>query len=624
MGPHIHVLKPLSEFRRASICSSCANHNHEPVRMEQMCDPAQVSLRRPFHATGRSICAATALPTTSGIECFDVVLGTSFTVTLSEDPVAIWAGFGFVCWTDQEGTASCSDGASVPSVRVADVQRLDQRFSLLNDSGFVSQSAAAPLPFSFPSESGNILAVGPNLACVVLPSSASSFSCFVSVTDPAIDASSITTNPTGFFGSPITDFRINTTTIWWTNEALSLSYFGVPGCEGNPYCTSASGGDMTIFTIPPGLEALRVSPGYQQVCAVTPDHSLTCWGSFSTISGWETLSSVMDVFVYNTGGCAVFESFSSATCWGSLSRTFPLLYRQCAPCTVTSSLIFNDACLPCEFGFESSVSTLSVSAWCVPCPPVSVRGPTDSVCILCGDGSETNASLTECVACLPSEYRSLSMASCSECGPGSQSVAGGSSCTSCSLPLFRSLSMVSCSACPSGSLPNTSQTECLACPLPQYCSGSTLLFSSCTCVLCDEGTQVSGFGCASCTAPFIRLNPSQTCYRCPEGTEPNSSFTLCLPCTGNFVRTNPSPYCFACPTNTRPNASHTRCDSVFRPFRIEAIQYVLVGSGLLLFLIAWALASFNPVWASTAAIFGVLCIGFGAAYSATVDKPNPS
>jgi len=261
-----------------------------------MCDPAEIPYRRPFHATNRSVCAATALVTTSGIQCFDTAVGSSFTVTLSEDPVSIWAGYGFVCWTDQEGRASCSDGASVPSIRVADVQRgSNQRFTLLNDTQFVSQSGTPQLPFTFPSEPGTLLATGPNLTCVVLPSSASSFSCQVSLSDGSLAPSSVTTNPAGFFGSPIADFRANTTTLWWTNEANSVSWFGIPGCGTVSYCSSASTGDLSIFTVPSGLQATRVSPGFQQVCAVTKDKSVSCWGN-ATVSGWQTLSSVIDVY----------------------------------------------------------------------------------------------------------------------------------------------------------------------------------------------------------------------------------------------------------------------------------------------------------------------------------------
>lgn len=590
-----------------------------------MCDPAQILFRRPFHAVDRSVCAATALVTNSGIVCYDTVLGTSFTVTLSEDPVAIWAAQDFVCWTDQEGRASCSNGASTPSIRVSDIQAIRQRFSLLNDKEFVSQSAIDPLAFTFPTVTSTLLTTGPDIACVVLPTSQSSFSCQVSVTGN-VAPSSVTSNPGGFYGSPIADFRVNTTTVWWTNEATSISWFGVPGCGGTTtYCSSASVGDRTIFNIPTNTTALRVSPGFWQVCAVTPQHSLSCWGSYSSFSGWQTLSSVIDVFVYNGGGCAVFQSYSSATCWGQFSKTFPLLYQKtCAPCSVSSSIVFNDACLPCGFGSESSVTAASQSAWCVPCPSLYVRGSTDTVCVQCAEGTQPNTSLTQCTSCLPSQYRSTTMASCTACGEGSQSYAGGASCTSCTLPLYRSSTMASCSACPSGSLPNASQTACLACPLPQYCSAtSPMTFEDCTCVLCPNGFQVSGFGCASCTAPNIRLSPSQTCYACPEGTEPNTSFTACLACTGNFVRTNPSPNCFACPTNTLPNASHTRCESVIRPFKIEGLQYVFVGLGLLSLLISAGLSSFSPAWASTAGIFGVLFIAFGAAWPVTLNKPNP-
>lgn len=590
-----------------------------------MCDPAEIPFRRPVHAYERNICVATALQTTSGIQCFDVVLGTSFTVSLPEDPVSIWAGYGFVCWTDQEGRASCSDGASVPSLRVADVQRFDQRFSLLNDTLLVSQSGTPQLPFVFPTQTGSILATGPLAGCVVLPSSASSFSCQVSLSDNTLAPSSVTTNPAGFYGSAIADFRVNTTTMWWTNEAHSISWFGLPGCNGTvPYCSSQSTGDVGIFTLPPNLKATRVSPGFRQVCAVTLDKSLSCWGP-ATVSGWQTLSSVMDVFTYNGGGCAVFESFSSATCWGSFSQTLPLLFQKtCAPCTLTSSLVFNDACLPCGYGSESSISTVSQSAWCVGCPPLYVRGSTDSVCVACGEGFQPNVGFTSCTSCGSASYRSATMASCSECQAGSQSLPGGSSCTGCVLPLYRSLSMPSCSTCPSGSLPNALQTACLACDFPQYCSGTSMTFASCTCVACPEGTQVSGFGCASCTAPNIRLQPSQTCYACPEGTEPNSSFTLCLPCTGNFIRTNPSPYCFACPTRTKPNTSHTRCESISSGLTIDKMQYLFVGLGLLLLLMSWALSSFAPPWAATVGIVGVMCIAFGALWPVTIGKPNPS
>jgi hypothetical protein len=591
----------------------------------KMCDPAEVFIRRPFHAIDRSVCAAKALVTSSGIECFDVVLGTSFTVTLSEDPVTVWAGQDFVCWTDQEGRASCSNGASVPSIRVSDVQAIQQRFSLLNDKEFVSQSGVDPLPFTFPSQTSTFLTTGPNIACVVLPNSQSSFSCQVSVTGGGVAASSVTTNPGGFYNSPITDFRVNTTTVWWTTEANSISWFGVPGCGSATYCASASVGDFTIFNVPPGLKATRVSPGFWQVCAVTPEQSITCWGSFSSFSGWQTMSKVWDIYTYNGGACAVFESFSSATCWGKFSQTFPLLYQNtCAPCSVSSSIVFNYACLPCGYGSESSITTVSQSAWCAACPPLYVRGPNDTVCIQCGEGAQPNSSLTSCSSCLPFQYRSNTMASCTACGPGSQSYAGGASCTSCTLPLYRSSTMASCSACPSGSLPNPNQTACLACPLPQYCSASSpLLFSDCTCVLCPIGTQVSGFGCASCTAPNIRLSPSETCYACPEGTEPNASFTACLPCTGNFVRTNPSPMCFACPTRTVANASHTRCESVNRPFKLDPLQYVFVAGGLLLLLMAAGLSSFSPAWASTLGIVGVLFIAFGAVWPVTLAKPNP-
>jgi hypothetical protein len=538
----------------------------------------------------------------------------------------VWASADGVCWTDADGGASCSDGASVPSVRVSDIQRQSQRFSILNDVSRVSQSSATPLPFAFPDEPVGLLSVGVAAACVTLPTSASSYSCFASVS--GIPAESVTSNPAGFGGSPITDLRVATSTVWWTNEAFSVSYFGVLGCDGTQtYCSSLSVGDIGLAPIPVGQQARRVSPGFMQVCAVTPESSLSCWGPMSTISGWQTLSSVWDVYVYQAGGCAVFESFTSATCWGSFSRTFPLLNgAECAPCTVPTSIVLNEACVPCAYGFETSVTdaTVSQSAWCVPCDSVSVRGATDSLCIPCGDGFVPNESLTDCLACPPFAYRKAPMVKCADCGIGSQSEPAGDACTSCTMPLFRSLSMLSCSSCPSGAAPNDSQTACLACPLPQYCSMASNLFpfSSCTCVTCPEGTQVNGFGCASCTAPSIRLSPSQTCYNCPAGTEPNASRTSCLPCTGNTVRTDPSPFCFQCPDLTEPNPSHTRCESIYRPPKIDPMQYVFWGLGILLLLAAWFLSSFNSSAAATAGCLAVICLAFGAAWPATLDKPK--
>lgn len=596
-----------------------------------MCDPAQIGFRRPLHAIQTSVCVTTPLPTSWGIQCFNVVSGSSVTIAVPKAPTSVFAlPEGEVCWTDADGAASCSNGASVPSVRVSDVQAIDNRFSILNDVLRASQSALAPLPFAFPDEQVEILAVGPFAACVTLPNSSSSYSCFASVSSAmSYSDTSVTENPAGFGGEPIVDLRINTTTIWWANSAFSVSWFGVPCCDGSiPYCSSNSAGDFGLVPPPVGIEGRRVSPGYLQACVVTPEFSLSCWGPFASISGWETLSSVWDVYVYSGGGCAVFESFTSATCWGSFSRTFPLTNgAECADCSVPSSIVYNEACVPCGFGFETSVTdaTVSQSAWCVPCPPTSVRGPLDPVCVPCPTGFVPNSSLTDCIACPPSSIRP-SLTTCSECGPASQSDPTGVSCTACVMPLFRSQSMLSCSSCPSGFAPNDSQTQCFGCPLPQYCSMSStnLPFSSCTCVSCDEGTEVDGFGCTSCVAPFIRLNPSQTCYACPSGFEPNASFTACVQCTGNTVRTNPTGYCFGCPTGTFANPSHTRCESVYRPPKLDPMQYVFWGIGLVLLLVSWGLSSFNSAAAATAASAGVLCLAFGAAWPATIEKPNPT
>jgi len=595
-----------------------------------MCDPNQVFFKRPLHATQSHMCYVVNLPTSSGIACENYVQNTSFTVSVPTLPITVFSADNYVCWTDVNGTSSCSNGSVVPSLRVADIQLStggNQRFSLLNDTLRLSQSdLVQQFSFTFPNEDVNIFSVGPASVCVVNPSSVNSFTCRASISN--LPSSSLTTNPSGFFNSPIVDMRINTTTVFWANQAHSVSWFGVPGCDGsNPSFCSSYTGELSVTYIPSATQALKVSPGFLQACVVTPQETIKCWGPYSsTYTGWQSISNAADVFTYDDGGCAVYKNYLSATCWGSISKTvFFVPVGECVNCYTNSSLVVNDVCVNCAFGQEASFTTNSISLSCVNCPSHSVRGTTDTICIDCGDGKIPNSVSSACINCLPYQYLSNTMNSCTDCGIGSQSFLGGASCTSCSNGLYRSISMNSCSSCVPGSLPNADKTLCEKCPLPYYCSTSVLpytSFSQCSCTLCPNGFEVTGFSCSSCTAPRVRVFPSQTCYNCPEGFEPNGSFTACIACLGNKVRTNPSPYCFDCPYRTRANELHTRCVSTIVPFELSPTQYILVGGGVLAILITIGLQYIvlNKAQVAAGVILGILLIIFGFALPVIQDK----
>jgi hypothetical protein len=595
-----------------------------------MCDPNQVFFKRPLHATQSHMCYVVSLPTSSGIACENYVLNSSFTISVDKLPISVFSANDYVCWTNVDGYSSCSNGLITPSLRVADIQLSvggNQRFSLLNDTLRLSQSdLTSVFNFTFPDENVNIFAVGPASACVVNPDSNNSFTCDASISDLPYD--SLTQNPTGFYNSPIVDLRINTTTVFWVNEAHSISWFGVPGCDGsNPLFCSSYTGEISVTSIPPNTEAIKVSPGFLQACVVTPSGTLSCWGPYAqTYTGWQTITNAADVYVYDDGGCAIYNNYLSATCWGSISKTLNFVpVGECIGCYSNSALVVNDVCVNCSFGQEASFTTSLVSLSCVNCVSHSVRGPLDTICVDCGDGKVPNSNSSLCIDCLPSQYLSNTMNSCTECGIGSQSYIGGSSCTSCSDGLYRSLSMVSCSSCALGSLPNESKTACLSCPLPYYCSTSVLpytSFSQCSCTLCPNGTEVDGFLCVSCQAPKVRVFPSQTCFNCPEGFEPNTSFTACLACTENTVRTNPSPYCFDCPYRTRANETHTRCISTVVPFQLSPTQYIFIGSGVLVILLSWGIHGIvlNKAQLATGILLGILLIIIGFILPVLQDK----
>lgn len=588
-----------------------------------MCDVAQILWRRPLHTTQSQLCVFQVQPTNTAIVC-ENFNGDSFTVNLPNTvPVSLFAAPGSVCWTDANGIASCSN-ASLPSVRVADVQLAGggQRMSLLNDTLQVSQSAANPLPLTFSTQSTTAIATGPLTVCQVTPFAAQSISCATSLSGWPV--SSLTTNPAGFGGSSIADLRINTSTIWWANEAGSVSWFGVPGCDGTngSFCASFSAEvSITSFT---ASASSRVSPGFQQVCVVTTDSTVQCWGPNATAApGWQTLTHVIDVFSNDFGGCAVHENFLSATCWGSFSKSFQLLPQlECIECASATALVKNFSCVNCNFGFQTTLS--SGSFVCSTCTGRTVRGATNTSCFSCSDGQVPNADKSACVSCLPSQFVTGTMTSCTDCGLGSQSAPGGGSCVQCSATTVRTVDMVSCSACPAGSLPFNSQTECKACPLPQFCSftGPGVDFSSCTCQACPVGTQVSGFGCASCTGAQFRNLTMTSCSFCPEGTVPNASKDACVICTSNTVRTNPSPACFECPTRTLPNAEQTRCVSINRPFQIQGRQFLFAGIGALVILISVALHDNTLSQAQTLAgvLLGLVVVAIGIALPATVEK----
>lgn len=595
-----------------------------------MCDTNQVVLKRPLDATQFQICAIQSLPNTNGIYCKNYNDNSSFLVSMTNTPIAISAGSDFVCWVDVDGKASCSNGLVVPSLRVADVQVSTggtQRFSLLNDTLRLSQSElVAPFNFTFPNEDVSIFSVGVASACVVNPQSSNSFSCAASISN--LPNSSLTQNPNGFYNSRIVDLRINTTTVFWVNQANSVSWFGVPGCDGsNPTFCSSYTGEISITYLPPNLQGIRVSPGTLQACVVTPSNTVQCWGPNAVqYPGWKSITNAGDVYVYNDGACAVYSNYVSATCWGSVSQTFQFVPTgTCVNCLSQSAFVVNDICVECAYGQEASFTTSLVSLSCVNCPSHSVRGKLDSICVDCGEGKVPNSISSSCTSCLPYQYLSITMNSCTDCGIGSQSIPGGASCTSCSNGLYRSLSMLSCSACVAGSLPNASKTACQSCPLPYYCSVSTLPFTSfsqCTCTLCPNGTEVNGFSCSSCTAPKVRVFPSQSCYNCPEGFEPNASFTACIACQGNKARSNPSPYCYTCPYETIPNDTHTRCVSIVNTWQISLGQYFLMGTGLLIILISVGLNNIvlDKSQFTAGILFGILTIIFGLCLPLTQKK----